>query len=137
MIIKVIFAALLALSCIAPTSCSKENKQTSMNLTSESHTGRVIRYSINRTDYRCIIRNNEDWITPISNILALSREGFTIRITDENHAYRESLTKKTVTLTNKGKSEVDEWIFKKLLERYEVIVSYNDNTGEYTCIATK
>ena len=99
MIIKVIFAALLALSCIAPTSCSKENKQTSMNLTSESHTGRVIRYSVNGADYRCVIRNNEDWITPISNILALSREGFTIRITDENHAYGESLTKKTVTLT--------------------------------------
>lgn len=108
-----------------------------MNLTSESHTGRVIRYSVNGADYRCVIRNNEDWITPISNILALSREGFTIRITDENHAYGESLTKKTFTLTNKGKSEVDEWIFKKLLERYEVIVSYNDNTGEYTCIATK
>ena len=26
---------------------------------------------------------------------------------------------------------------KRLLEGYEVIVSYNDNTGEYTCIATK
>ncbi len=134
---KVIFAALLALSCVAPTSCSKENKQTSMNLTFESHTGRVIRYSVNGADYRCVIRSNEEWDKLISNILALSREGFTIRITDENHAYGESMTKETVTLTTKDKSEVDEWIFKRLLEGYEVIVSYNDNTGEYTCIATK
>lgn len=47
------------------------------------------------------------------------------------------MTKETVTLTTKDKSEVDEWIFKRLLEGYEVIVSYNDNTGQYTCIATK
>ena len=67
----------------------------------------------------------------------MAREGYSFRILDENYTYSNSSAKATVTFTTQNEKEAVEWVKTKTLEGYDVTVSFNQQTGEYTCIAVK
>lgn len=130
-------ATLLAMISVASVSCQKENLVELAFSSVETSATRTIRYFVNGKAHRSVIHNDEEWNALLSTLFALAREGYSFRILDENYTYSNSSAKATVTFTTQNEKEAVEWVKTKTLEGYDVTVSFNQQTGEYTCIAVK
>ena len=73
----------------------------------------------------------------MSFIIDLTKEGNTVRIMNKNVTYCETFSKETIKYITKNQKEANEWTFQRLLEGYNVTMTYNQETGEYTCIAVR
>ena len=134
---NIIPATLLAMISVASVSCQKENLVEPAFSSVETSATRTIRYFVNGKVHRSVIHNDDEWNTLLSTLFALAREGYSIRIFDENNTYCDSCAKVTVTFTTADEKEANEWAKTKTLEGYDVTISFNQETGEYTCIAVK
>ena len=70
-------------------------------------------------------------------LFALAREGYTVRVMDENQSFNEYCAKETVTFTTYDKDKAIKWAKEKYNEGYNVTISFNQQTGEFTCVATR
>ena len=133
-IIPAIFLAMLSLTTV---SCQKENLVENATQSVENSGTRTILYTVNGTAYRQIIHSDEDLDALMFTLFALAREGYTVRMMDENQTFNENSTKETVTYTTHDKDKAIKWAKERLSEGYTVDISYNHQTGEYTCVATR
>ena len=133
----IIPATLLAMLSLTTVSCQKEVLSEPTSSTVENSAMRTIRYTVNGTAYRQVIHSDEDLNTLMLTLFALAREGYTVRMMDENQTFNENSTKETVTYTTHDKDKAIKWAKEKLSEGYTVDISYNHQTGEYTCVATR
>ena len=132
--LTVTFLAMLSLTTV---SCQKENPAEPVNPSIENSATRTIRYTVNGTVYRQVIRSDEDLDALMHTLFALAREGYTVRVMDENTNLCETCAKEKVTFTTTNKTDAYNWAKEKIDEGYEVTISFNQQTGEYTCVAIK
>ena len=133
----IIPATLLAMISVATVSCQKENLIEPTAPVVENSATRTIRYTVNGAVYRQVIHSDEDLDALMHTLFALAREGYTIRIMDENTSFTEDSVKETLTFTTKKENEAIAWSKEKTLEGYTVTMTFNEQTGEYTCVATR
>ncbi len=133
----IIPATFLAMISLAYVSCQKENFTERASHCIENYSLLTIEYSVNSTVYSCTIRNKDEWNTLMSFIIDLTKEGNTVRIMNKNVTYCETFSKETIKYITKNQKEANEWTFQRLLEGYNVTMTYNQETGEYTCIAVR
>ena len=133
----IIPATLLAMLSLTTVSCQKENLVETAIQSVENSGTRTILYTVNGTTYRQVIHSDEDLDALISTLFALAREGYTVRVMNENQSINEYSEKETVTYTTKDKNSAYNWAKEKILEGYDVTISFNQETGEYTCVATR
>ncbi len=133
----IIPATLLAMMSVATVSCQKENLVEPTAPSVENSVTRTIRYTVNGTAYRQVIHSDEDLDALMHTLFALAREGYTVRMMDENQSFSENSTKETVTYTTKDQKKAIAWAKEKTLEGYYVTTTYNQQTGEYTCVAVR
>ena len=133
----IIPATLLAMLSLTTVSCQKENLTEPTASVVENSATRTIRYTVNGTVYRQVIHSDEDLDALMHTLFALARQGYTVRIMDENTSFSESDAKETLTFTTKKENEAITWAKEKTLEGYTVTTTFNQQTGEYTCIAIK
>ena len=89
------------------------------------------------TAYRQVIHSDEDLDALMLTLFSLAREGYTVRIMDENYTFSETCAKEVVTYTTKDKNMAIAWAKEKINEGYAVSTTYNPQTGEYTCTAVR
>ena len=130
-------ATLLAMLSLTTVSCQKEVLTEPTSSTVENSATRTIRYTINGTVYHQVIRSDEDLDALMHTLFALAREGYTVRVMDENTNLCETCAKEKVTYTTKVKKNAYDWALEKINEGYNVTISFNQETGEYTCVATR
>ena len=133
----IIPATLLAMLSLTTVSCQKEVLTEPTSSTVENSAMRTIRYTVNGTAYRQVIHSDEDLDALMFTLFALAREGYTVRMMDENQTFNENSTKETVTYTTQDKDKAIKWAKEKYNEGYNVTISFNQETGEYTCVATR
>ena len=133
----IIPATLLAMLSLTTVSCQKENLVETAIQSVENNATRIIRYTVNGTAYRQVIHSDEDLNALMSILFALAREGYTVRMMDENSSFNEMCTKETITYTTENETDAKIWAHKKTLEGYTVTISFNPETEEYTCTAVK
>ena len=133
----IIPATLLAMLSLTAVSCQKEVLTEPNSSTVENSATRTIRYTVNGAVYRQVIHSDEELESLMHTLFALAREGCTVRIMDENTSFSESDTKETLTYTTKKENEAIAWSKEKTLEGYTVTITFNQQTGEYTCVAIK
>jgi len=130
-------ATLLAMISLTTVSCQKEVLTEPTRSTVENSATRTIRYTVNGTAYRQVIHSDEDLDTLMLTLFALAREGYTVRVMDENQSFNEYCAKETVTFTTYDKDKAIKWAKEKYNEGYNVTISFNQQTGEFTCVATR
>ena len=130
-------ATLLAMLSLTTVSCQKENLVETAIQSVENSAARTIRYTVNGTAYRQVIHSDEDLDALMLTLFALAREGYTVRVIDENTNLCETCAKEKVTYTTKNKNDAIAWSLEKINEGYDVTISFNQETGEYTCVATR
>ncbi len=129
--------ALFAMISLTNVSCQKENLVETAIQSVENSAARTIRYTVNGTAYRQVIHSDEDLDALMLTLFALAREGYTVRVIDENTNLCETCAKEKVTYTTKNKNDAIAWSLEKINEGYDVTISFNQDTGEYTCVATR
>ncbi len=133
----IIPATLLAMLSLTTVSCQKENLVENATQSVENSATRTIRYTVNGTAYRQVIHSDEDLDALMFTLFALAREGYTVRMVDENNTFSETSVKVTETYTTKNEADALTWSKEKMLNGYAVTISFDEQTGIYTCTATK
>ena len=133
-LIPVTFLAMISLTTV---SCQKEVLTEPTPTTVENSATHTIRYTVNGIVYRQVIHSDEDLDALMLTLFALAREGYTVRVMDESITFCETYAKEKVTYTTKNKKDAYDWVMEKINEGYDVTISFNEQTGEYTCVAVK
>ena len=126
------FLVLLALSGALATSCTKENTQHPTCCQVEEHS---VSYTIGGQTFYANPKTDEEWSAFIQRMLALAREGYTVSFSRDGVGTSLSKLKETFTTTNPEEAEA--WCKQKREEGYTVTITFDQGTGEYTCIAIK
>ena len=128
--------ALLAVLSVSAVGCQKETitveRQTGVELRDTVYT---VRYSINGVTHTERLFDKAEYDALLLRLLALAREGYDVVIVGGNSMGDVSLAKEVVTYTTKKEVEAVAWTKQKIDEGYTVQMSYDQQTGEYTCIA--
>ena len=126
--------ALIAVLGLTATGCQKENM---LPLSGNEQTMETIQvvYSINGEVFQTTLSESE-WDAFLERMMALAREGYEISFS-KNRSSLTSQSKEIVTFVTTSEQKAHAWSNEMLNQGYEVTISYNHKTGEYTCIATR
>ncbi len=132
---KIRTVALFAVLSLAAASCQKENDVYPMVGPEQTTETIQVTYSINGEVYQATI-NESEWDAFIERMLALARKGYEVSFSrNGNSLVSQSKEKLTFVTTDSDKAEA--WVKDKIKKGYAVTVTFDQNTGEYTCIAIK
>ena len=126
--------ALIAVLGLTATGCQKENM---LPLSGNEQTMETIQvvYSINGEVFQTTLSESE-WDAFLERMMALAREGYEVSFS-KNRSSLTSQSKEIVTFVTTSEQKAHAWSNEMLNQGYEVTISYNQKTGEYTCIATR
>lgn len=135
MIINYKRIALLAVLSLAATGCQKtDDFFTSVRTEQTTGTIHAI-YSINGVVYHATLSESE-WDAFVERMVALAHEGYEVSFS-KNGTSLTSQSKEKVTFVTKEEKEAQQWAHNMTNQGYIVTISYNQGTGEYTCVAIK
>lgn len=126
--------ALLAVLSLAATSCQKEDVLPLVG-TEQTSESILVMYSINGEVFQTSISESE-WNAFVERMIALAREGYEVTFS-KNRTSLTSQSKEKVTFVTNSKEEAYSWSSAMIDQGYTVSITYNQSTGEYTCIAIK
>ena len=126
--------ALLAVLSLAATSCQKEDVLPLVG-TEQTSESILVMYSINGEVFQTSISESE-WDAFVERMIALAHEGYEVSFS-KNGTSLTSQSKEKVTFVTKEEKEAQQWAHNMTNQGYIVTISYNQGTGEYTCVAIK
>ncbi|MBR1835568.1 MAG: hypothetical protein IJ785_08745 [Bacteroidales bacterium] len=133
--LSLVLAAALPL-CPLYTSCSKEANPIMDKPVFHLQQNQLVYYSVDGIPQQVAIMNNCDMDIFLNKMIVLAKEGHSVSFCQHN-LNETSLSKEVIKHVTTDANDAKEWSDKKIKEGYLVEITYNDNTGEYTCIATK
>ncbi len=126
---KIITIALAITLGIAVGGCSKEDS-------TPPQTPSVV-YYYNGQQHTAQLYSDEDWTLLIDHLFALAEEGYTVQFFNPNARPSTDTAKSRKVFTTSDKQEAISWCEKMEELGYTVTISFDEETGIYTCIATK
>ena len=129
------FAALFSLN-LWFVSCDKDNDTPLGYPESHLQEDQMICYYIDGNCHKVSISNDEELNLFLERMIALAKEGHSVWFSRTNNAH-SSLSKEQVTYVTNNLDDAKKWAKKMLDDGYQVSISFNQQTGEYTCIAVK
>ena len=128
-------ASLLAALTLAATACQKENEVYPIVGTEQTMETIHVVYSINGEVFQATLSESE-WDAFVERMLALAREGYEVSFS-KNRSTLSSQSKERVTFTTKDEKKALDWADEMSNQGYSVTITFDQNTGEYTCVAEK
>lgn len=125
---------LVAAFGLVTASCTKENMVTKPHVVA---TMSSVSYYINGKQYYANPQTEEEWSEFLDRMFAMSEKGYNVRFVRNGNSQQVAATKEKVTYVTSDLKDAKAWAFQKTLEGYEVTISFDQGTGEYTCIAVK
>ena len=124
--------AVLVLLGLAAAGCTKEDvvDNTYVVVTVSQSAS----YTIDGIQYYANPRNDDEWSAFLDRMVALAEEGHVVQFW-RNDIQRGNATKEVITFTTTDGALAKKWAKEKQEEGYIVTINYNQQTGEYTCIA--
>ena len=92
-------------------------------------------YNIDGVTYQASFDNEESWKDFLHWLFALAEEGH--RVSFRNANQERGITKETVTHVTFDHDEALAWADNMRKRGYEVTVTFDENTKEYTCVAIR
>ena len=129
--------ALLTVLSMAAVGCQKETIEVPQAGIEESGTVYTVCYAINGVTHTETRIGEQAWADFLQRMLALAEEGYRVTMSSGFGTAQYSDTKEVVTYTTKDKKAAYAWLEQMVADGYTVTVTFNPQTGEYTCIAVK
>ena len=127
--------ALLAVLSMVAMGCQKETIVVPQAGIEESGTVYTVRYTVNGVTHTETLIGDQAWADFLQRMLALAEEGYRVTMSRNGETAQYADSKEVVTYKTKDKKAAYDWIEEKVAEGYEVSISFNPQTGEYTCTA--
>ena len=124
--------ALLAVFGLASVSCTKENVVNDTDIVVTAYTAS---YIVDGQQFYLNPQTDEEWSAFLDRMLALAEEGYTVHFW--RAGVQASSSKEKLTYTTGNYEEAKEWCKQKKDEGYWVTITYDQLTGQYTCIAVR
>lgn len=136
---SVISVAFLAMLSGVSVSCQKETitEEVSQNTVSETVTLCTVSYTVDGVVQTILIKSLAEWNDFMLCIRALAEEGHYVRVFNEKTELMPLAAKEKIVYTTSDKKAFDAWVLQKVLEGYDVTITYNQQAGEYTGIAVR
>lgn len=131
-----ITVALFAVLGTLAVSCQKENINSLSSVTSQTAETYLIAYSVDGVSMQTQLNSDEELRAFLRTLTALAREGHRVTVRNAN-AVGQSLSKERVEYRTKSEDDANEWVQKMMKDGYAVSMSYDDETGEFICVAIK
>ena len=131
---KIRLMVFLALIGCVTASCTKEEltEKPSAVVAAQSAT-----YVVDGRQYYANPQTEEEWTAFFDRMFALAEEGHTVQFWRNGANRQLAAAKEVVTYTTSDKKKAQKWAEEKEEEGFEVTITFNPQTGEYTCIATR
>ena len=130
-----ITVSLFAVLGTLAVSCQKETLTELSPVAAQAETY-LITYSVDGVSMQTRLNGDEELQTFFHRLTALAREGHRVTVRNENTVSQAS-TKEVVTYRTKSEEDAAEWLDKMYKDGYTVSIDYDDETGEFVCIAIK
>lgn len=130
---KINFIILFAVLGVTLASCTKETLSDTRVVTVEPS----VTYFVNGQMHSSNPQTEEEWSMFFDRMLALAQEGYQVRIRRSDIPQEVLAAKEKVTYTTSNYNKAKAWANQKVIEGYEVTMTFNQETGEYTCIAIR
>ena len=124
--------ALFTVLGLVATSCTKESAMDGIGVVATTQSAV---YIVDGQQHYANPQTDEEWSAFLDSMFALVEEGHTVQFW--RSSVQTSSTKEKVTYTTTSLSDAKAWCDQKANEDYIVTMTYNQETGEYNCIAVK
>ena len=121
--------ALMAVLGLATASCTKEDVANDTGIVVGTYTAS---YLVDGQQYYANPQTDEEWSAFLDRMLALAKEGYTVQFWRDG--VQASSAKEKVTYTTNDYEDAKAWCKQKKDEGYWVTITYDHETGTYTCI---
>lgn len=133
---KTITVALLAALSLASISCQKEAIETPQATLVAAESAYSIHYTIDGVEHQTSFADSASWQTFLRWLFVQAENGHNVSVYNTSATDNRVAVKDTVTYVTHDKDDAFNWAGKMVDEGYHVTISFNPDTGEYTCIAT-
>ena len=82
-------------------------------------------------------QTEEEWAAFLDRMFALAEKGHTVQFWRNGQRPQFASTKEVETFKTKNREEALKWVKDKEDQGYTVTMTFNQQTGEYTCIAIR
>lgn len=129
--------ALFAVLGTLAVSCQKENIINETSIVAENDKVYSVYYTVDGVTHQFTLVGDEAWHDFLNRMFVLAEEGHEVSFRNEEAASRIVSTKEVVTFTTKDHDKAYAWADAMVEEGYTVFISYDRETGIYTCEAAK
>ena len=131
---KIKTIVMLAALGLSLASCSKEDvKDDTYAVTTASS----VTYFINGEQHYANPQTEEEWSFFLDRMFALAEEEHSVRFVRTNASQQVCSAKEVLTYETNNYTSAKKWALQKTLEGYDVTITYDQETGIYTCIAIR
>ncbi len=134
---NLLLVALMTVLVMMTVGCQKEKFKETETTVKQNSELRIVDYTIDKTVYHTILYTEAQWEEFLNNMITLSEQGHEVCFVKNSVVTMDSAAKDYLTTTATTRQEAKAWAEMKVNEGYTVAISYNSNTGKYTCIAYK
>lgn len=130
--------ALVAVLGTLAAGCQKDDIAEPTCLVAENdNTAYTVRYTVDGTSHTITLIGDQAWHDFLDYLFALAEEGRTVSFRNEEAASSIIPSKETITYTTGNKEDAYKWANNMYDKGYNVTITYDDETGKYTCYAIK
>ncbi|MBR3633226.1 MAG: hypothetical protein IKN51_01685 [Bacteroidaceae bacterium] len=131
----VVTVALFAVLGTLAVSCQKETLTELSPVAAQAETY-LLTYSVDGISMQTQLNGDEELRAFLRRLTALARQGHRVTVRNAN-ALSQSFSKERVEYRTKSEDDANEWAQKMIKDGYEVAIDYDDETGEFVCVAIK
>lgn len=125
-----------AISCMA-VSCQKEAPLEATSFNSEISSAYIVRCTINGVNHQEHACGKAQLAVVVSRLMGLAECCNQVTFQLEEPSANATMTKDVVKHTTKDKENALDWCTEMALKGYRVTIQFDEESGEYTCIAQK
>ena len=129
--------ALFAVLGTLAVSCQKENIIDDTCVVAENGTVFTVSYSVDGATHHITLIGEDAWHDFLNRMFALAEEGHVVSFRNEEASSRVVPSKDVVIFSTKDHDKAYAWADAMSEEGYTVTISYDRETGIYTCEAVK
>ena len=129
--------ALLAVLGTMAVSCQKENIIDGTTIVAENGKVYTVIYTVDGVTHQLTLVGDDAWHDFMNRMFALAEEGHVVSFRNEEASSRVVPSKDVVTFSTKDHDKAYAWADAMIEQGYAVTISYDRETGIYSCEAIR
>jgi hypothetical protein len=129
--------AIVSIIGLTATSCQKEQIIDPLDNTEQIGNKHSVQYVVDGVTYSITFANDEEWLEFLQQLFRWAEEGRLVSFCNAETVNRTTPSKEKVVYETPNKEDAEAWAIAMEKDGYLVSVSFDSNTGIYTCIAIK